>query len=300
VDPALAVKLESHHPRVSPVLFPDGAHHAASRRRRLVRSGGGGENFGRSFTGYRLAAQLGALGATAALAGSATDADVHRHFVPGQADAWADPAIYAGFLLPPLVGGTLYLAGGDDDRIRTASYAATQASLLTLGYVTALKFISGRPRPDASEFAIDEQSRTFRPGREGIVYGWPPGHTAVTAAPLSSLAAYTESPALWGLAAAGRLYMGAAMVGAEGSPQHWLSDTVAGGFIGFAVGTSVGEGFRRLRATAEEDAAVWSPIVLEREAAGFGSRSRCWGGSKRSSPGGKSSSPCAEPRTARR
>src|SRR6185437_11778701 len=164
-----------------------------------------GENFLRSFTGYRLALQLGAVASTAALSQWGTDASVHRYFRSGQSDAWADPSEYLGFLLPPVVAGGLYVAAKtrDDDKALSASFAAIQSTLMTLGYVSVLKFVSGRPPPDDYDVSQRSHEFDFGLGNGGIIYGWPSGHTAVTAALLSSLASYYESPMLWCFAAAG-------------------------------------------------------------------------------------------------
>ena len=50
--------------------------------------------------------------------------------------------------------------------------------------------------------------------------------------------------------------MAAATIGDQGG-VHWLSDVVAGGLMGWAIGRAVGEGFARGRLKAVAAPAVW-------------------------------------------
>jgi membrane-associated phospholipid phosphatase len=125
---------------------------------------------------------------------------------------------------------------------------------LTLGYVTLLKLVVGRPAPRddyVPSVAPDEAklSRTFRPGlyRGGVIAGWPSGHVAVTTAMLASLAAYYPDSWLLKLA----LVVGSAgmMLGVssfEAGGMHWASDAVAGALLALPIGLSTGQGMRRL------------------------------------------------------
>jgi membrane-associated phospholipid phosphatase len=133
-----------------------------------------------------------------------------------------------------------------------AAYAVFQATALTLGYVTLLKLVTGRPAPRDNyipSLAEDDAhlSRTWRPGiyRGGIVAGWPSGHVAVTTAMLSALAFYY--PDSWLLKAAVLVGSAGMILGVssfESGGMHWCSDAVAGALMAFPIGMSTGRGMR--------------------------------------------------------
>jgi hypothetical protein len=170
-----------------------------------------GRNAAESFWGWNLALHLTAIGQTALMSRLDVDYEVrqafHHHTVWGQA---AYPAVILGVAGPVGVISGLFAKGywGKNDEALGAAYAVLQANALTLGYVTVLKLITGRPPPKdelVGPVAPDMRSlsHTFRfgVGRGGIVHGWPSGHVAVTMATCSSLAAYY--PDSWALKLAG-------------------------------------------------------------------------------------------------
>jgi membrane-associated phospholipid phosphatase len=173
--------------------------------------------------------------------------------------AWgraAYPMVIAGVAGPVALFGGLHLAGRLTENPETvgAAWAVLQSGALTLGYVTVLKLVTGRPAPRDDyipSLATDEAtlSRTFRPGfyRGGVIAGWPSGHVAVTTAMLSALAAYYPDSFWLKLA----LVVGSAgmMVGVssfEAGGMHWGSDAVAGALFALPIGLSTGQGMRKL------------------------------------------------------
>jgi len=215
-------------------------------------------NAAESFWGWNLALHLTAIGQTALL--SRLDVDYqarqafHHHTAWGQA---AYPAVILAVAGPVGVISGLFAKGywGKDDEILGAAYAVLQANALTLGYVTVLKLIAGRPPPKdelVGPVAPDMRSlsHTFRfgVGRGGIYHGWPSGHVAVTMATCSSLAAYY--PDSWALKLVGAASVATVMFGVtsfRGGSMHWFSDAIAGALMAYPIGVATGDGFRRMQ-----------------------------------------------------
>lgn len=214
-------------------------------------------NFANSFVGLNFGFHLAAVAATATMTSQDVDLRVHSYFRDhprwGRA---AYPSAILGVVGPVALFGGLHLAGRTSGNPETmgAAFAVLQSGVLTLGYVTVLKLVTGRPAPRddyVPSVAQDEAllSRTFRPGlyRGGVIAGWPSGHVAVTTAMLSSLAAYYPDSALLKVA----LVLGSAgmMFGVssfKAGTMHWASDAVAGALMALPIGLSTGKGMRRL------------------------------------------------------
>jgi membrane-associated phospholipid phosphatase len=214
-----------------------------------------GRNLADSFLGPQLGFQLAAVAATATMTSQDVDVRVHRYF--HDHPLWGRdlyPSIVIGVAGPVALFGGLQMAGrlGGNPETVGAAYAVLQAGVLTLGYVTLLKLVTGRPAPREDyipALAADDEhlSRKFRFGlyRGGIVAGWPSGHVAVTTAVLSALAFYY--PDSWALKAA--LVLGSAGLALgvsafEAGGMHWASDAVAGALMAFPIGMATGRGMR--------------------------------------------------------
>ena len=136
-------------------------------------------------------------------------------------------------------------------RTRDGGLAAAQAVLVSFAATNLLKAVTGRLPPDAeTPRDIERRSRRFRFGflRGGVFHGWPSGHTMTNMALAASLSSYYGDSRLvtyygYGWAA---YVMAAATIGGQGG-VHWLSDVVAGGLMGWAIGKVIGEGFARGR-----------------------------------------------------
>jgi membrane-associated phospholipid phosphatase len=214
-------------------------------------------HFAGGFAGMNISFQLAAVTATATMSSQDVDLKVHnyfhRHATWGKA---AYPFAILGVAGPVALFGGLHVVGRASDDVETvgAAYAVLQATGLTVGYVTVLKFFTGRPAPRDDyipSVAADEGklSRTFRAGfyRGGVIAGWPSGHVAVTTAALAALIAYYPD-SLWLrlTMAAGVAGMMAGVSSFERGGFHWASDAVAGALMAFPIGMSTGKGMRAL------------------------------------------------------
>ena len=205
-----------------------------------------------SYSGRNSLSHIGAVGATWLLIESGVDADVQ---------AWSArrneilsvgasvPALIGGFFVPVAV--PLYMMRSDDPGIRDGGIAAQQAVVVSFTVTTLLKALTGRLAPDAATPRdVDRRSRGFRYGflRGGIVHGWPSGHTMTNIALAGSLSSYFKDSRRIRYYACGwaAYVMAAATFGAQGG-VHWLSDVVAGGLMGWTIGTTIGKGFARGR-----------------------------------------------------
>lgn len=217
-----------------------------------------GRNAAESFWGWNVALHLLAAGQTALVSRLDVDYEVrqafHRHTGWGQA---AYPAVILGVAGPVGAISGLFAKGywGKDQETLGAAYAVLQANALTLGYVTVLKLITGRPPPHdelVGPVAPDMRSlsHTFRfgVGRGGVFHGWPSGHVAATMATCSSLAAYyPDSLALKLAGAASVAYMMFGVTSFRGGSMHWFSEAIAGALVAYPIGVATGKGFRRMQ-----------------------------------------------------
>ena len=116
------------------------------------------------------------------------------------------------------------LEGSDPARSRTG-YAALEAGGTALLAATGLKYAFGRARPgnELGNHAFKPFSATA--GFDSL----PSGHTIVSWAVATPFAEEYDAPWLYGLAAVTNLAR-------VGSRQHWVSDTVVGSVLGYAIG----------------------------------------------------------------
>lgn len=226
-------------------------------------------HFAGAFAGMNLTFQLAGVAATATLSTQDVDSRVHSYF--RDHPTWgkaAYPFAVLGVAGPVALFGGLHVVGRAHGSAETvgAAYAVLQATGLTLGYVTVLKFFTGRPAPRddyVPSVAPDEGKlgRTFRPGfyRGGVIAGWPSGHVAVTTAALGALVAYYPDSALMKvIMAAGVVGMMYGVSSFEGGGFHWASDAVAGALMAFPIGMSTGKGMRALvSGRASPDPCAW-------------------------------------------
>ena len=211
-----------------------------------------------SYSGQKGLTHIGAAWATWLLVASGVDADVQAWAARRSESlsiAASAPALIGGFLVPVAV--PLYMIRSDAPRTRDGGMAAAQAVLVSFAATNLLKAVTGRlppnaemPRDPRMPPDADRRSRRFRFGflRGGVFHGWPSGHTMTNMALTASLSRYySDSRRVrycgYGFAA---YVMAAATVGDQGG-VHWLSDVVAGGLMGWAIGKTVGEGFARGR-----------------------------------------------------
>ena len=222
-------------------------------------------NVARAFIGSNFVFHLAAIAATATMTTQDVDLHVHNYF--HQHQRWgqaAYPVAILGVAGPVLIFSGLYGAAwrSHDRETLGAAFAVLQAGGATLGYVTLLKLVTGRPAPRDDYVPgvapdMESLSRKFRVGfyRGGVVAGWPSGHVAVTTAMLASLVTYYPR-SVWLKVAlvAGSAAMMLAVSSNRAGGMHWASDAVAGALMALPIGFESGRGMRRL---VVSDAAPW-------------------------------------------
>lgn len=186
-----------------------------------------------------------AVGGT--LLSSSVDKRADR-FAADHEDSRAMKAIAAsGSAIPVLAGvasGVLALST-DDPRLGGTATASLQAGLVAAVGSVAGKFVVGRSRPED-----DQGPGDFHPFKSGNGdSAFPSLHAAVAWAVLTPYAKEYDMPWLYGLA----LLTNAGRVAGR---DHWVSDTVGGAFIGYALGSSRWEAQRR----ASRSGASWSVL----------------------------------------
>lgn len=224
-----------------------------------------------SFTGSNTYLHLSAVAVTPLLIVTGVDGKVNEAFDEQNSNDIYRPGAIGGVLAPVLLGAPLFIHSQvkDDHETLRASYAVLHSTVITLGYVSLLKGLTGRPEPDNSKpESSQEQSEEFNFGflKRGINYGWPSGHMATTMALASTMTHYYPEK-IWvkwvGYGASA--YMFGVVIAHHQSQYHWFSDAVAGALIGYAIGSTVGSNFRD--AQNEEKAALMP--ILDKERSGI-------------------------------
>jgi membrane-associated phospholipid phosphatase len=115
-------------------------------------------------------------------------------------------------------------------QLSDAGVAALEASALALGASTGLKYVVGRARPQKGVQSGGEGASDFDPGnKEDRWHSFPSRHASVMWAAVTPYAEEYDMPWLYGVAAL-------ASTARVANREHWLSDTVGGGALGFALG----------------------------------------------------------------
>lgn len=170
-------------------------------------------------------------------------------------------SVAAGGFVPLVVPLGLYLYGRSDKNndLQITGLALGQAALLGLAISSGLKVFTGRVPPDNLENKRD-YSGNFRFGflRGGAYDGWPSSHTTLAFAMSTTLIElYPDNIAI----KIGSLTY-ASLIGLGVSTNiHWFSDAVAGAFIGYAIGKTVGTTFRSLMNNPQKEQAYNFYIV---------------------------------------
>jgi membrane-associated phospholipid phosphatase len=113
-----------------------------------------------------------------------------------------------------------------DERMQNTGLIAMQSIAAATGVSVVGKYAVGRARPE------EEQGPWSRVG-EGYSRSnasFPSGHSAISFAAVTPFAKEYDAPWLYGVAALGS-------AGRVAGRKHWVSDTVAGSIIGYAVGS---------------------------------------------------------------
>lgn len=192
------------------------------------------------------------LAGGAVLASSLLDKSVDRWAVRhpgGNAKRLGDGANAVPYALA-LGAGLLYTGIGGGPASDTAE-TAIKAAAFTIGTSFATRFALGRARPYEGQ-----GNRSFAgPGSGSFKSGFPSTHTAAAFALVTPFAQQYDMPWLYGVAAA-------TAFGRVQKREHWLSDTVAGAFLGYAIGSmlsdqQMGRSGMRLSVTPHSVVAHW-------------------------------------------
>lgn len=125
-------------------------------------------------------------------------------------------------------GAALTALGSSDPELSRTGYAASEAVVTSYGLVLGLKTVVGRARPWTGQ-----NSHSFYPFAGSATKGtdsFPSGHAIAAWSVLTPFAKEYHMPWLYGLGVITDLSR-------VGSRNHWVSDTVAGSFLGYGIGT---------------------------------------------------------------
>ncbi len=147
-----------------------------------------------------------------------------------------------------------------DQKLKTTTLLATQAYLTGGALEMALKFLSGRQRPNYYDVNSPEASGKFRgpfySGRDAagnkINSSFPSGHTTVAFAAATVFAMeYRDKPLVPIIS-----YTAATLIGLSRITEnkHWLTDIVAGAAIGFLTGQQVVNNYHRYAKIKNDEA----------------------------------------------
>lgn len=121
-----------------------------------------------------------------------------------------------------------------DARLNTTAFSALKAGAVAAVLAEGSKYAFGRARPVAGQGSHEFNTFSVDNGNTSL----PSGHTAVTWAVLTPYAKEYEMPWLYGVAALTNM-------GRIAGREHWLSDTVGGAFLGYAVGSLMWDSQRK-------------------------------------------------------
>jgi hypothetical protein len=146
--------------------------------------------------------------------------------------------VKAGDALPVAAVGLSGIFAFDESRpqLSDTGVAALEASGVAFLGATLSKYLVGRARPTTGL-----GHREFEPGdKDDRFHAFPSRHTAVMWAAVTPYAKEYDLPWLYGAAALTN-------AARAGSREHWLSDTVAGSLLGYALGHIAWEARREAR-----------------------------------------------------
>jgi len=164
------------------------------------------------------------LAGGAVLAGAALDKPVDKFVAKHQdsraVDAWGN----VGKAMPVALAGAAGAAVAfGDGRMQNIGIISLQSIAASGGLSMLTKRIVQRARPS-------EELGTWRRTANRSDASFPSNHAAVAFAAVTPFAQEYDAPWLYGLAAVGSM-------GRVAEREHWVSDVVAGGMVGYAIGS---------------------------------------------------------------
>ena len=172
------------------------------------------------------------------------------------------PELIAPFAGAVLLGlGLLALAGRPMAKPLTTVFLCGVSLIVAATVKTELKYVFGRTWPETwvrnNPSLISDGVYGFNPFHDGIAYAsFPSGHTAAICALMSVL--WTCYPRFWPLYLACILAVSIGLIGAD---YHFLSDVIAGAFVGTSTGWMLVAAWQAGARAVSADAAAAPPRV---------------------------------------
>lgn len=219
----------------------EGDHHNVSRGRSLYQRpideglARDAQNSGRSRGDETVWKTLG-IAAGVILLSSTADRRADRWAGRHGNDHWVESVADVGNALPfvVLAGAGLFALNDSNPRLAGTSYTAVQSGLTAGALAVAAKYAIGRLRPD-----LGRGSGEFEPFKGRLSdKSFPSERTTLMWATVTPFAKEYEMPWLYGVAALTNF-------GRVADRRHWLSDTVAGSLLGYAVGSLLWNAHRK-------------------------------------------------------
>ncbi len=193
------------------------------------------------------------VGGALVLASSALDSKADQWAVNHQGENWQKlGTAFNNIPYALAVGaGLAYVGIAGDDMADTAT-ASLVAGAYTMGVNAVTKYVIGRARPADNVGSNSFQGLTDLSAQSSFTSN----HVALAFAIATPFAQQYNQPWLYGLA-------GISAVGRIQEREHWLSDTVAGGLMGYAIGSITSQqrarahSGLRLTATLQSVDATW-------------------------------------------
>ena len=171
----------------------------------------------------------GAIGAGLVLGSSLFDRGANSFALKHGSNSMVKDFDAVGNALPWLESGGVALAalGSSDPRLSRAGYASSEAAVASYVMVIGLKYAVGRARPWTGH-----TNGNFSPFAGSASRGqdsFPSGHAIVSWSVITPFAMEYNAPWLYGLGVI-------TDISRVGSRNHWVSDVVAGSFLGYGMG----------------------------------------------------------------
>lgn len=175
-------------------------------------------------------ALIGGVVVASALSDKPVDRFVKKHQDSTVLRNWDKVGKAMPFVLVGAAGAAIAFG---DERGQNIGMISMQSVAAATGMAVLGKYAVGRARPDENRGPWT----SVGDGKSRSDAAFPSGHSAIAFAAVTPLAKEYDAPWLYGLAALGS-------AGRVAGRKHWVSDTVAGGIIGYAMGSWLWEAQR--------------------------------------------------------
>lgn len=168
-------------------------------------------------------AVIGGVVLASALSDKPVDRFVKKHQDSASFRNWDKLGKAMPFALVGAAGAAFALG---DDRMQNTGLISIQSVAAATGLALVGKYAFGRARPDEERGPWTSVGS----GKTRSDASFPSGHSAINFAAVTPFAKEYDAPWLYAVAAVGS-------AGRVAGRKHWVSDTVAGGILGYAVGS---------------------------------------------------------------